>query len=133
MMVADTSAIMAVLMNEPEKDEFNRVMAEDGEVLVSTATAVELFVVALRRSDALYQEAVEFLERPYIRLMPPDEMQARLAGEAFRRFGRGRGPAALNFGDTFPYALASALGLPLMFKGDDFSQTDIVQVDLSSS
>lgn len=132
MIVADTSAVMAILLGEPERQTFLDAMVSDGDVLVSTATAVELIVVATRRGDTVYQSAVRFLNSPFIRLVPPDETQVWAAAEALRRFGRGRGPAALNFGDMFPYALASALGLPLMFKGNDFSQTDVVPVDLSS-
>ena len=105
-------------------------MYSDGEVLISTATAVELLVVCLGRSNALYQDAGEFLERPYIQLVPIDVDQMRAAGEASRRYGRGRDQAALNFGDTFSYALASTRCLPLLFKGDDFSQTNIVAAAL---
>ena len=105
-------------------------MYQDGEVLVSAATAVELAVVCSRRSDALYRDATAFLERGYIQLVPVDEAQMRAAADAFRRYGRGRAPAALNFGDTFSYALASTRGLPLLFKGEDFLQTDIVPAAL---
>ena len=126
MIVADTSAIMAVLMLEPERPAFNRLMVNDGEVLISTATTVELMIVAMGKGEDIYQSAIQFLERPFIQLIPFDEEQFRIATAAYVRYGKGRGhPARLNFGDTFAYALASARRLPLLFKGGDFSQTDI--------
>ena len=126
MMVADTSAIVAVLNRELEGPAFLSAMVNDGEVLVSIATAVELMVVTMGIGDAIYQSAVQFLERPFIRLAPMDEAQLWAATDACRRYGKGRGhPAQLNFGDTFAYALASVRGLPLLFKGDDFARTDI--------
>ena len=75
MMAADTSAIIAILNNEPESAAFLNAMLNDGQVLVSTATAVELLTVAMGKSDVVYQSAVEFLSRPFIRLVPPDEAQ----------------------------------------------------------
>ena len=126
MMVADTSAIVAVLNRELEGPAFLSAMVNDGEVLVSIATAVELMVVTMGIGDAIYQSAVQFLERPFIRLAPLDEAQLWAATDACRRYGKGRGhPAQLNFGDTFAYALASVRGLPLLFKGGDFARTDI--------
>ena len=130
MMVADTSAVMAILLDEPERLIINEAMVEDGKVLMSTASVVELLVVTLQRSDELYGAALEFLRSPFIRLVHFDESQMWAAGEASRRYGRGRGAARLNFGDTFSYALAATRGLPLLFKGEDFAQTDIVAVRL---
>ncbi len=125
MMVADTSALMAVLMDEDEGPAFHQAMRNDGEVLVSTATAVELMIVAMERSEAIYQSAVQFVESPFIVLIPFDAEQFRAAADAYEQYGRGRHPARLNFGDTFSYALASVRRLSLLFKGGDFSQTDI--------
>ena len=124
MMVADTSAIMAVLMDELESQSFEDAMMSNGEVLVSTATAVELLLVSLGKGDTIYQAAVQFLARPFVRLVPLDEAQMWAAVEAFRRYGRGRNAAGLNYGDTFSYALASVQQLPLLFKGADFPLTD---------
>lgn len=126
MIAADTSAIMAVLLDEDDGPSFHLAMRYDGEVLVSIATAVELLTVAMGRSDAIYQAAVAFLARPFIQLVPPDEIQLWIAADACRRYGKGRGhPAQLNFGDTFAYALASARRVPLLFKGGDFALTDL--------
>ena len=129
MMATDTSAIMAVLMDEDEGPAFYSAMWNDGEVLVSTATAVELMIVAMGKREAIYEAAVRFLESPFIRLVPLDAEQLWLAAAAHRRYGKGRGhPAQLNFGDTFSYALAAARGLPLLFKGNDFARTDVASV-----
>ncbi len=125
MMVADTSALVAVLNNESESGSFLRAMLNEGEVLVSVATAVELMMVTMNRGDSIYQDAIAFLESPFIQLVPLDEPQLWAAVAAHRNFGRGRHPAGLNFGDTFAYALASTRELPLLYKGNDFAQTDI--------
>ena len=125
MMAADTSAIIAILNDEPERAVFLNAMLNDGQVLVSTATAVELLTVAMGKSDVVYQSAVEFLARPFIRLVPLDEAQLWAAADACRRYGKGRHPAQLNFGDTFAYALASTRRVPLLFKGGDFALTDL--------
>ena len=82
MIAADTSAIMAILLDEDDGPSFHSAMRKDGEVLVSTATAVELLTVAMGRGDAIYQAAAEFLARPFIRLVPPDEAQLWAAAAA---------------------------------------------------
>lgn len=125
-MVADTSAIMAILMDEPEGPGFHRTMRTDGEVLVSAATTVELMIVAIGRSEAIYQSATRFIERPFAELVPFDTEQMQAAFRAYERYGRSRDPAGLNFGDTLAYALASVRGLPLLFKGNDLARTDVV-------
>lgn len=125
MMIADTSALIAVLMAELDAQKFSDAMERDGEVLVSTATAVEFLIVALSKGVDAYLAAVAMLQYPYITLVPLDYEQALAAGEANLRYGKGRHPAALNFGDTFAYALASVRRLPLLFKGNDFARTDI--------
>ena len=125
MIAADTSAIIAILNNERESTAFLNAMLKDGQVLVSTATAVELLTVAMGKSDVVYQSAVEFLASPFIRLVPLDEAQLWAAADACRRYGKGRHPARLNYGDTFAYALASTRRVPLLFKGDDFARTDL--------
>ncbi len=125
MMVADTSAFIAIVTNEPEREAFESVMAQDGDVLMSTASAVEFLIVAYARGDAVYQNALRILDQPLVTLIPLDEEQMHAAALAYQTYGRGRHSALLNFGDTFPYALAKTRGLPLLYKGDDFSQTDL--------
>ena len=125
MIAADTSAIMAILLNEGDGPSFYQAMLNDGDVLVSIATAVELLTVAMGRGDAVYQAAVEFLGRSFIRLVAADEAQLWTAADACRRYGKGRHPAGLNFGDSFAYALAATYRVPLLFKGDDFALTDL--------
>lgn len=126
MISADTSAIIAVLTGESDRQTFSDTMVEDGQVLVSTATAVEVLIVAAGKGDHIYQHAVRFLQEPFIILVPLDRQQMWAAGEAHRLYGKGRHPAALNFGDAFSYALASVRNLPLLFKGNDFARTDVV-------
>ena len=129
MMVADTSALIAVLNNEVEGPGFLATMVTDGEVLVSAGTAVEMAIVAMGKSDVIYSSAMEFLSRPFIQIVPLDREQLWAAVEAYQRYGKGRrNSAQLNFGDTFTYALASVRGLPLLYKGEDFVHTDILAV-----
>lgn len=128
-MVAETSALMAIALREPEEEEFSRIMRDDGQVLVSAATLVELYIVALGQGEDVYERARSLLHDLPITIVPFDEEQSELANNANYRYGKGRGhPAQLNFGDTFAYALAAARGLPLLFKGNDFARTDVAVV-----
>ena len=128
MMVSDTSAIVSVLTNESDAPDFLAAMEQDGEVLVSIGTAVELMTVAIGKGEDIYRLAVQFLQRSFIHLEPLDEPQLWVAADAYRRYGKGQGhPAQLNLGDTFAYALASVRRLPLLFKGNDFAQTDVLR------
>jgi ribonuclease VapC len=126
-LVVDTSAVVALLNSEPGWEALaSRLHAAAARVL-SVASWVELsLVVAGRRGDAATLEFLDrFLQAAAIELRPVDEPQARLARAAFLRFGKGCHPAGLNFGDCFSYALARTLDAPLLFVGDDFSQTDV--------
>ena len=115
-----------MLTNESDAPHFLAAMDRDGEVLISIGTAVELMTVTIGRGDELYRLAVEFLHRSFVHLVPLDQTQLWIAADAYRHYGKGQShPAQLNFGDTFAYALASARRLPLLFKGNDFAQTDI--------
>ena len=126
MNVVDTSAVVSVLLGEPGSDEVERKLGASPCVM-SAATRVELaIVIESRAGSAGAQLLQELLDRIEIQIEPVD---ARLADEAmvcWRRFGKGRHPAGLNYGDTFSYALARRLGLPLLFVGDDFAQTDVL-------
>jgi ribonuclease VapC len=125
-MIIDTSAIVAILNDETERRAFNEVIEQSESCLLSVATFLETSIViensrgyeGLRDFDLLMVAAG-------IELAPVDADQAHIAREAFRQYGKGRHPAALNFGDCFSYALAKATGFPLLFKGEDFTKTDI--------
>lgn len=127
MIVVDTSAIVAILLAEDEGAAFRARIEAAGGALVSAVSAVELAAVAAR-DDALFGAARSLLNEPYVAVEPVDAVQAAIASDAYRRFGKGRHPAGLNLGDVFSYALARARRLPLLFKGDDFSQTDVERV-----
>ena len=126
-MIIDSSALISILRNEPEAMTCARAIETASRRRISAANFVESAIVidgsrdpvASRRFDDLVKEAQLVVE-------PVTEVQARIAREAYRDFGRGSGhPARLNFGDCFSYALARARGEPLLFKGDDFAHTDI--------
>ncbi|HEX6142598.1 MAG TPA: type II toxin-antitoxin system VapC family toxin [Geminicoccaceae bacterium] len=125
-MVIDTSAIVAILFDEPERRRFNEAIEAHAVRLISAATLLESSIVVEGRSgEAAGRELDLLLHRARFVTVPVDAGQVDLARHAFRRFGRGRHPAALNFGDCFSYALALERRLPLLFKGDDFSRTDV--------
>ena len=124
-MAADTSALIAVLTEESDAETFSEAIEQDGNVLVSAATAVEFLIVALGKGEDVHRRAIAMLQSSDIEVVPLDDEQMWAAGEANRRYGKGRHPAALNFGDTFAYALASVRNLPLLFKGNDFARTDV--------
>jgi ribonuclease VapC len=125
-MVLDSSAILAILLDEPERPSFTRLIEQDPTRLVSAATLVEVMMVMESRKGHLGRLLIaRFLDLIAAEIVPVSEDQARRAYNAFSRFGKGRHPAGLNFGDFFPYALAEATGEPLLFKGNDFTRTDI--------
>ncbi len=125
-MVIDTSAILAILQNEPERRRFNEAIEGSDSRLMSVATWVEASIVMEARADADGLSDLDlFVGRAGIRLVPLDLEQATAARRAFTRFGKGRHRAGLNYGDCFSYALAIVLGEPLLFKGDDFGHTDV--------
>jgi ribonuclease VapC len=125
-MVIDSSALMAMLLGEAEEHEFRNIIKLASSRLMSAATLVETGIVVLARAGEAGMEQMQaLLEALRLETVPVSADHARLAIDAFRRFGKGRHPAGLNFGDCFSYALAHATGEPLLFKGDDFSRTDI--------
>ncbi len=125
-MVVDSSALIAILRGEPEEPAFRNVIRTAPNRLLGAPTRVEASMVALgRRGEPGLEQMQALIERLELEVVPFSDDQAKLAIEAFRRFGKGRHPAGLNYGDCFSYALAKATGEPLLFKGDDFSQTDI--------
>jgi len=125
-MVVDTSALVAILLREPDANRFDRSLAEAPVRLMSAVTRVELsFVIEGRKREAGRADVERFLNDVHIEIAAVTPRQAEIAIDAFRRFGRGRHRAALNIGDCFSYALAKAIDHPLLFKGDDFIHTDI--------
>ena len=128
MIVVDTSALLAIVFNEPERGDFVKILERSTRALVSTPTVVEArIVVHSRRGQRGVVILDDLLRLPLFELVPPSAAEAQTAYSAFVAFGKGSGhAAALNYGDLFSYALAKVRGLPLLFKGNDFSETDIV-------
>jgi ribonuclease VapC len=125
-MVLDTSAIMAILQNEPERRRFNEAIEAADTRSLSTASFVESSMIVESRYGADGVRDLDlFIAKAQVSLVAVDEDQANLARRAFQKFGKGRHAAGLNFGDCFSYALSRSLDQPLLFKGNDFSQTDV--------
>jgi ribonuclease VapC len=130
-MVIDTSAILALLFNEPEADDIEVALDDDRVRLMSVVSGVEAaIVVEARLGPAGGREFDLLVHKAGIELVAVTAEQAEVARQAWRTFGKGRHRANLNFGDCFGYALAATTGEPLLFKGDDFAQTDVARVVL---
>jgi ribonuclease VapC len=127
MIAVDTSALLAIVFDEPDREAFFRAILEAETALVSAATVVEARMVTYSRRGASALEILDgILAVPTFDLVPPDVEQVDIAHAAFVAYGKGQGhPAGLNFGDLFSYALAKARGVPLLYKGIDFARTDI--------
>ena len=126
-MIVDSSALVAVVLGEDDANRFLSAMT--GYVAVSAASLVETtMVVESRQGPDATRDLSLLLDGVHAEIVPVDHAQAIAAAAAWRRFGKGRHPAALNYGDTFAYALAQVRGEPLLFMGDDFGQTDIASV-----
>jgi|SRR5579875_377528 len=126
-MVVDTSAIVAILLNEADAERFANAIAGASIRLMSAVTRVELaFVVEGRKREAGRAALETLLARARFEIAAVTAQQAEIAIMAFRRFGKGSHPAGLNIGDCFAYALAKSAGEALLFKGDDFRQTDVI-------
>jgi ribonuclease VapC len=125
-MVIDTSAIIAILVGEPEAEIFARAIADDSRRLISTFTALETgIVIEAKKGELGAREFDLFLHRIHIDIISMNTEQFEIARTAWRNYGKGRHSAGLNIGDCCSYALAKYAGEPLLFKGNDFSQTDI--------
>jgi ribonuclease VapC len=125
-MVIDTSALLAILGDEPERRAFNEAIESADSRVMSAASFVEVSMVVEARYGAEGVRDLDlFVERAGIEVVDVTVEQAREARRAFSRFGKGRHRAGLNFGDCFSCALASTLGEPLLSKGDDFIHTDL--------
>ena len=125
-MILDTSAAVAILYREPEAEAFARIIHDADVCRMSVANYVELsMVIETQLGPDGMRQAEAFFRRAGVTLEPVTLDHGELARQAFLDFGKGRHKAGLNFGDCFSYALAKATGEPLLFKGHDFSQTDI--------
>jgi ribonuclease VapC len=128
-MVLDTSALLAVLLNESEAAGFRLAIEADPVRLLSAATLVETaIVIEARVGEAGGRELDRLLQKAHVEVVAVDAEQAELARHAFRTFGKGRHAAGLNYGDCFSYALAQSSGEPLLSKGGDFAKTDVATV-----
>ena len=125
-MIVDSSAVLAVLYREPDAERFERAIASAPGCRMSVANALETSIVMEGRGGSAAGHALDrFLKAAVIELEPLTAEHMEAARRAWRRFGKGNHPAALNFGDCFAYALADVTGEPLLFKGEDFARTDV--------
>jgi ribonuclease VapC len=122
-MIVDTSALIAILRREPEREAFRDKLLAAGTVSISAVGLVESRIIAEREGGRA--ELDTLLAAADVRVVPTDQAQADAASNAFLRYGKGRHPAALNLGDLFAFALATTTGEPLLFKGNDFARTDV--------
>ena len=131
-MVIDTSALLAVLLGEADAPQIARAIEAGSPRLLSAANLLEAsIVIESRKGEAGGRELDLLVYRGEIEVVAVDQDQAETARAAWRHFGKGRHPAALNYGDCFAYALAKSRRLLLLFRGNDFSQTDIDRVPVS--
>ena len=125
-MVIDTSALLAIFLAEPERQQFLQQITQAEKRLISAVNAFETgIVLEARRGEAAGREFDLFLNRAGLEVVAADAEQVEIARLAWRRYGKGRHPAALNFCDCFAYALAKIMAEPLLAKGLDFTRTDI--------
>ena len=130
-MVIDSSAIIAVLLNEANAAQIAEAIDSGSQRLLSAASLLEAsIVIESRKGEDAGRELDLLIYRAAIEVVAVDQDQAEIARVAWRRYGKGRHPAGLNYGDCFSYALARSRGLPLLFQGEDFSRTDIDAVPL---
>lgn len=123
-MIVDSSVVVAICLGEADADDLALVLADADVLRMSAATLAETAVVLDLRAPG---ELDGFLGKVEIEIVPFDSAQASIARDAYRRYGKGSGhPASLNYGDCFSYALATHTDEPLLFKGDDFTKTDVV-------
>jgi ribonuclease VapC len=129
-MVIDTSALVAMLTDEPDAELLEARVADDPVRTMSTASYLETaIVIESRFGESGGRELDLWLHRASVSLVAVDADQAEVARAAYRRYGKGRHRAGLNYGDCFSYALARVSGQPLLFKGDDFGHTDVVAAE----
>jgi len=126
-MVLDTSALLAILLDEPERRQFNECIEVSAKRFLSAAKLLETSIVLESRSGEMAGRELDlFLHRAKIEVVAIDEQQVEIARAAFRRYGKGNDPAGLNYGHCFSYALAMASGEPLLYEGLAFSRADVI-------
>jgi ribonuclease VapC len=126
MMVVDASALAAIFFIEPDAPRFLRTLQETPYACMSAANFLEIAIVIDNRNEPEQMVDLDlFLAEAAVEVVPVTAGQARIARDAYRRFGKGNHPAGLNFGDCFAYALAKERDLPLLFQGADFALTDL--------
>lgn len=119
----DASAVAAICLGEPGAELLVDALADRSDIMMSAGTFIETAIVLDRRSPGVFDRVMASLE---VRVVSVDAEQAEIARQAYTRFGKGTGhPAQLNFGDCFSYALAKVSGAPVLFRGSDFSHTDV--------
>jgi ribonuclease VapC len=126
MMAIDTSAIMAILLDEPEAGACIAAIQAESDIVISAATLAETLIVASRRD--IRDEAARFIDELGIEVLPVTAASARRSVEAYTHWGKGVHPAGLNYGDCFAYEAAKQRACPLLFVGRDFSRTDIKSI-----
>jgi ribonuclease VapC len=128
MIVVDASAILAILLEEDDGEQFAQSILSVSSSVISVSAVLECTIKMLREHSVAMDNRVDlFLSEANCNVVPIELDQLATARKAFRRYGKGMGhPAQLNFGDCFSYALATTRNLPLLFKGNDFSQTDVI-------
>lgn len=125
-MVIDTSALAAVVLGEPDAERYVEAMQRQGHLSMSAASLLEArIVVEARQGPDATRDLDLLIDQTAVEVAAVDAPQVDIAFTAWRRFGKGRHPAGLNFGDCFAYALAAVLDAPLLFKGKDFAATDV--------
>jgi ribonuclease VapC len=126
--VIDSSVLIAILLNEPEAESYRRRLADTQDIYISAVSVVESsMVIEYKGGEQGAKKYDELLKIIAPTIIAFDEQQAKLARIAWQQYGKGRHPAKLNFGDCCSYALAKYMNQPLLFKGDDFSKTDLTQ------
>jgi ribonuclease VapC len=125
-MVIDSSAIVAIFFNEPDAPSLQRKVADDPVRMISAGTLIETAILIESRLGEIGGRELDlWLLRAKVEIVPVDEEQVEMARRGWRRFGKGRHPASLNYGDCFAYALAVTRDEVLLFKGNDFEKTDV--------
>jgi len=126
LIVVDSSALIAIIFDEPEANRFSDIVAEDGAPHASAFTLFETrTVLSFRGGSARLRQLQHWLDTAKVLSVAFDERQSVLALDAYQRWGKGNHPAGLNLGDCAAYAPAKSLDAPLLFKGDDFARTDV--------